>query len=303
MAHPVVPLLALFAVSIGIYAAFYARGGHVKPTRDAMGFLHHLREFGARLVRVAILFGYWTIVVGTFRFERFFLGPLPLATPVFDLFASASAGVYVALAHASLPDGVQVIVTRPTEAVAAQLQVSFLLAAVLTLPVIIYEAWAFFAPALEPKERRTLARALPMAGVLFLAGAAFAFFFVVPLLFSVLYAFAAPLGAASYLTAGSLVGTLFTFALCFGIAFEMPLIMALLVRLRIVQPSFFLRYWRHATVVIMILAAIVTDPTLVSQLMVGGMLLVLYWGGVAFAYLARPGERVADVASQPVGTA
>jgi sec-independent protein translocase protein TatC len=180
--------------------------------------------------------------------------------------------------------------------VAAQIQVAFLLGFLLAFPALVYEAWAFFSPALEPRERRALGRSLPIAGLLFVTGATFAYVYIVPTLFRVLYAFAGPIEAAQYLTAGALVGTLATFALLFGLAFELPLVMVLLVRLRVVSPSAYLRKWRHVTVAIFVLAALVTDPTVVSQILVAALLLALYWSGVLLSFLARP---ITAPAAQP----
>lgn len=282
-------LLAASAVVIGI---IYRRRELGAPARGPMRFLEHLRELGSRVIRVALVFGYWLVLVTTFRFDPARWHGLPVARPVADLFDNTTAQLYLLLARTSLPSDVRIIVTRPTEALGAQLEVGLMLSAVLTLPALFFEVWAFLSPALKAKERRLLARSIPLAGLLFLAGAVFSYLFLVPLLFQVLYAFAAPLGAERFLAAGALVGMLAVMAAIFGVAFELPLVMAILVRFGLVRPQIYLKYWRHATVAIAVVAAVVTaDPTLVSQVIVGSVMLVLYWGGVALSFtVRRPGD-------------
>jgi sec-independent protein translocase protein TatC len=253
-----------------------------------MRFTHHLRELRARILRLLALFAVWTTIFLTFRFETRQAYRLAFAVPVADVFDNAAARAYESLARALVPPGVDLIVTRPTEAVAAQLQVAFLLGFVLVLPALLFELWAFFTPALREREARALGRTLPVALVLFLSGATFAYYTIVPFMFRAFYAFADPLGARAFLSAGSLVGTVVAFALVFGLAFELPLTLVLLVRLGVVDPHAYVRHWRGVTFGIFVLAAVVTDPTLVSQLLVGAILLGLYWAGVGASFLARP---------------
>lgn len=277
-------LLALILLAYLLYAKLPP----VLPSRQAMGFLDHATELRNRLIRVFGLLGFWIVLLLTFRFQPLPLGPLTLAYPVPGVYDNAASRIYLFLANLNVPPGTQLIVTNPTEAVAAQLEVALLLGLLLTFPVLAYEAWAFFGPGLRARERRFLARIFPVSFLLFLAGAAFGLALMGPLLFRVLYAFARPLGAVQFLSAGSLVGTLTTMALIFGLAFQLPLVMVALVRFGLVAPTLWLRYWRHATLLIFLVAAIVTDPTLLSQMIVGIVLLGLYWGGVAASFLARP---------------
>jgi len=270
----------------------YGRG-RVLPSPGTMAFGDHARELRARLGRLALVFLFWSSLLLLVRFEPR-VGLVPYAVPVFDIFDNAASRVYVALASTIVPEGVRLLVSRPMEAAGAVIQLALLIGFVLTLPALLYEAWAFLSPGMTGRERRWFARILPVAGFLFVAGAAFAYLFVVPYLFTVFYAFAAPLGAEQYLAAGALVGTIVTFALVFGLMFELPLVMVALVRLRITTPRTYIRYWRHATIAAFALAAFVTDPTLLSQLIVGVLLLLLYWSGVAVSALVAPAATASD---------
>ncbi len=299
IAAPLAALAATLLAAAALLWLLYGRSQPVLPVRRAMPFLQHLSELGARIKRLTFLFLFWVAAFLLFRFERFHMGPVPLATPIFDMFDNTAARVYAAIAQTTVPPNVQLIVSRPTEAVMVHVEIALLLAFVILLPAVCFELWAFFSPGLENRERGILVRAFPYALVLFVAGATFAFLFIVPLLLRTLYAFANPIGAVEFLSVGALVGTVITFALIFGLAFELPLVMVVLVRMRVTTPRLYLRYWRHTTVGIFIVAAIVTDPTVVSQLIVASLLLALYWGGFLVSYALRPTSRDATAKVGP----
>lgn len=286
-AQAALSLLATFAAVALLAWVLYARLPPVLPVTKALTFLGHANELRNRLLRLFALLGFWSLAFLTVRVETVQVGRIPLPRLVPDVFDNVAARVYQALAAQFVPPGVEVIVSSPTEAVAAQLEIAFLLALVVTFPFLAFETWAFAGPALRERERAFLTKTFPVAFSLFAAGAAFGLALVTPLLFSTLYAFATPLGATQFLRADALVGTLTTMALVFGLAFQLPLAMVALVRFHVVSPHAYLRYWRHWTLGLFILAAVVTDPTLLSQLIVGTLLVLLYWGGVAASLLVN----------------
>jgi sec-independent protein translocase protein TatC len=284
-----VALFVLTLVAVALVAFFlYRKQTRPSSAEHEMTFLEHLEELRTRILRVGLLVVLWVTVFISMRLERTMVGTVPIPTPVPSLFDTISARVFGWVVVHTVPGNVRVVTLSATEAVSAQIQVAFVLAVIVTFPFLLYETWAFFAPGLAPNERRSLRRTIPAAVLLFGLGAFFGFRFVVPLLFDVLYGFAAPLGAEAFLSAGTLVGMVTTLVLLFGFAFELPLVMAALVRLRIVEPQSYLRKWRHATVAIFVVAALASDPTLTSQLIIGTLLLVLYWGGVGLSFLIQP---------------
>jgi sec-independent protein translocase protein TatC len=287
--------LVILLLAVGLITwLLYRRLGPVLPQGESVPFLEHVEELRARLIRMLLIWLMWTTVFLSFRAAPLPMGNLRLGAPVPSLFNNVAAQVYSGLARAVVPDGVQVIVASPTEAISAQLLIALSLALVVSAPLLLFEIWAFAAPALRARERVLLARTLPIAFALFGVGAAFAFWMIVPLLLAVLYGFAEPLGAIAFLSATALVGTVAITCALAGVAFELPLVMVGLVRLGLVAPSTYLRRWRHATLVIFILAALGPDPTLTSQLVLGGLLLVLYFGGVAASFaFVRPERNAA----------
>lgn len=284
------------AVTIALVASvawlLYVRLGPARPRLDPMPYLEHLEELRLRILRSGILVILWSGLFFSTRFNAFWIGPLPLGHPAPSLYDTAAAQTYQWVAATTVPSGVQLLVSSPLEAVGAQMEVALLLGLFVSLPLVLYEAWAFFSPGLGSREQRFLRRAAPAAFLLFLAGAAFGMFFVVPTLFAILYGFAAPLGAVTFISVGTLVGTVTTLILLFGAAFELPLAMAALVRLGFVRPHAYLHKWRHATIAIFLVAALASDPTLASQLIIGTMLFALYWAGVLLGFLSEPAQPI-----------
>lgn len=243
----------------------------------------HLEELQHRLVTVIVA---WTFLALFF----FSFGPawievagrtLPFVRP--SVHGSFSALVLEHLRVHFVPAGVRLVVLRPVDAILAQLTVTVFMAIVVSAPLAAYEAGAFLAPGLTPDERR-LARTLVLpVTVLFLAGVTFAYFVMVPITMQVLYGYAGAVGAEELLQIDELVNFVLLLHLLFGIAFQLPVVMAGLSEMGVVEPDAYRRYWRHAVVTIAILAAVVSDPSPVTQVIVGGPLILLYGLGYAAA--------------------
>ncbi len=175
-----------------------------------------------------------------------------------------------------------------TENLGVFMQVSLLSGVALAMPVIVYQIWRFVAPGLLPHERRYIYWLAPFATLLFLSGAAFAHFVMLPAAVPALLGFA-PIPTrprpANYIS--------FVTSLMFwvGISFEMPLLIFALAKVRLVSPGTLIRNWRVAVFLIALLAAVVTptgDP--VNMALVMGPLLVLYLLSIFLARLAYRGD-------------
>lgn len=259
-----------------------------RPGLERGAPLEHVEELRRRLLVVASVLVAGTVLSLTFRIEERggWLVPIP---GMYDTLASQ---LFLAAADALLPTDVQLIVTGPADGFVAQFTIALGIGIALAVPVAMDQLGRFLAPALLPHERRLLAWSVLPATGLFLLGAWFGFAILLPATFEALYRFSDALGAAAYLT----VADFATFTLAFlagcGLAFEMPLVMALLSRVGVVQPRTYWRGWRYAVVAILIVAMVVTpDPTIVSQLLLGLPLILLYVLGAGLAtwtYGKRP---------------
>ncbi len=270
-------VIALAAL-VGILFLFFSRS----RSTSEQTFLGHLEELRRRLLLSS------AAVVATMAFLFSFDWP-PGGWPRPALHDNLAARLFLRARDDLVPDSVTLIVSRPMDGFAAEMALSLGAALVLTSPFWIWQIGGFLWPALRPKEQRMVLRAFVPVVVLFLAGAAFAYVFVLPFILATLYDYGAALGAQGLLPVSEFVSFALSMILVFGIAFQTPLVMATLTRTGLVPAAFWGNYWRHAIVVIFILSALVTDPTIVSQVLVAVPLTILYAAGLV---LSRRAERV-----------
>lgn len=283
------PLVVLGAMMVLILLGSLARSltARGKEPNAAMGLLDHLHELQARLRVVLLAVALLMLVLFTVELVPISVGGLQLAMPVPSLTDNIAAQTFRLISQQFVPPGVQLVVVDPLSGAMVQVEVALFLALLVGSPLIAYEAGAFLMPALTPRERRSLLRAIPAATGLFVAGALFAYLLMVPTMMRVLYSYAQGLGARPFLAVDSLVSFAIIVTLIFGIAFELPVFMVALAKLGLVKPQTMATKWRHIVVGIFIAAAVITpDPTVVSQLMVAIPMLVLYGIGLVAARAA-----------------
>jgi sec-independent protein translocase protein TatC len=275
-------VLALLALAVAL--AFARR----RPALERGGWLEHVEELRRRVLLVAGVLVAATLGALTLRFEDYRGWPVPVPS----LYDTVASRLFRAAAAALLPDGVQLIVTGPADGFVAQFSIAVGIGVAAAIPVAVDQLARFLAPALRPRERRWLAWAVVPAAALFLLGAWFGYAVLLPTTFDALYRFSDALGAANYVT----VADFATFTLAFlagcGLAFELPLVMAVLSKAGVVRPRTYWRGWRHAVLAILVVAMVVTpDPTIVSQLLLAVPLILLYVLGAALStWMARPKE-------------
>ena len=188
-----------------------------------------------------------------------------------------------------LPAGGQLIATEVASPFFAPLKLAFFVAVVLAMPWLLYQAWAFVAPGLYKREKRLALPLLTSALVLFYAGCAFAFFLVLPAVFGFM-AKVTPDGVAMMTDINAYLDFVLVLFLAFGLAFELPVAMLVLVLLGWVSPAQLREGRGYAIVGIFIIAAIVTPPDVISQLMLAIPMCLLYEAGIlaASAIARRP---------------
>lgn len=171
-----------------------------------------------------------------------------------------------------------------TENIAVYMRISLLGGFIISLPFVLYQLIGFVTPGLEPQEKRWLYIAIPFATILFLAGVFFTYFVMLPTAIPFLVSF---LGVKTTPRLSSYINFVTSLVFWVGVAFETPLVIFLLAKLRLITAQALLKQWRVAVVVIAFLAAIITptgDPINMSILM--APLLVLYFFSILLASLA-----------------
>lgn len=214
-----------------------------KSKNGEMPFLDHLEELRWRIIYCLIALvacvglGFWLAV----QYNAVGL----LARPILPL----------------LPEG-KLAFMHPSEGFTVTLDAAMTFGFVFASPVIIYQVWQFLAPALKPHEKRIGLGVLFSGLVLFVSGAALAYFVVVPLALPWLFSFGGP-SLVPLITAEDYFSFIFAMVLTFGVSFELPIVILALAALGIVTPQFLSKYRRHAIVLIVIIGAFLTPGDMV----------------------------------------
>lgn len=189
--------------------------------------------------------------------------------------------------------GVTLIYTEVTEMLGTYMKVALLSGLILALPVIIYELVMFVAPGLTRQEKRYLYILLPGVTLSFVAGAAFAYFVLVPPALKFLLTFGGDI-ATPQIKIGNYISTVSSLLFWIGIIFEIPLVIYFLARIGVVNPRLLSRFRPYAIVGAFLLGAVITptfDP--INQTLVAAPLILLYEVGILLARVARRTPRPA----------
>ncbi len=192
-----------------------------------------------------------------------------------------------------LPERSSFIFTNPAEAFFTYLKISLLAGFLLAIPVVLYQFWAFVAPGLYRSERRAFFPVLLLSIFLFFAGAAFSFFLVFPLAFQFLVGFATD-DIMAMPTMKEYLGFSITLLLAFGASFQVPIVCMALVRLGMVGVADLRAKRRYVFAGAFVLAALITPPDVVSQVLLGFPVWLLYELGILLSARIKPRDWEAE---------
>jgi sec-independent protein translocase protein TatC len=196
-----------------------------------------------------------------------------------------SADLYALLAQpllAKLPQGGQMIATDVTTPFFVPLKVTMMVAFLITLPYILYQAWRFVAPGLYAHEKKLILPLIVASTLLFFCGMAFAYFAVFPMVFGFIIA-AAPQGVAVMTDIDKYLGFVLGMFMAFGITFQVPVAVVVLVRMGMVSVEKLREIRPYVIVGAFVVGAIFTPPDVVSQFMLAIPLWLLYEAGIVVA--------------------
>ena len=231
-------------------------------------FLSHLFELRDRLIRILLSVGIVFVCLFPWAKELYAL----LAQPLL----------------ATLPQGGQMIATDVVGVFMVPMKVALMVAFLIALPYVLYQVWAFVAPGLYDHEKRLALPLLSASVILFFIGMAFAYFLVFPTVFKFM-AKMAPDGVAWMTDIEKYLSFVMGTFLAFGATFEVPVIVIVLVRMRVVELAT-LREWRSYVIVgAFVIGAIFTPPDVISQFMLAVPLCLLYELGLLMArFVSHP---------------
>ena len=256
-------------------ATFWNKG---KKGEKEMSFLEHLEELRWHIIRsiLAIL----VFMILAFIFKNVIFGKVILGPKNPDFITNrllCQLGEYfntTALCINTKP--LNLINIKMSGQLTTHITVSMVAGLILAFPVILWEFWQFFKPALRPNEARYAQGAVFAASMLFFTGVLFGFFMLAPLSIHFLSSYEISEDVVNQINVRSYIGTLTSICLATGLVFELPIIAFFLTKIGIITPKFMRTYRKHAIVVIFILSAIITPPDVFSQTLVAIPLLILY---------------------------
>lgn len=181
------------------------------------------------------------------------------------------------------PDGL-FLYTGLSDGLMVRLSLSGLFALLVIIPVVLWHVWAFVKPGLKKSEQKFIFPVLIMSPILFVAGAAFAFYFLLPIVFRFFVDLNQTADVPNVLLPAVRDYLRFAIGLLkvFGIAFQLPLVLVLLNRIGVLKKSLVVKFRRYAIVLIVLFAAILTPPDVVSQLLLAIPMWLLFEFSILF---------------------
>jgi sec-independent protein translocase protein TatC len=258
-----------------------------------MSFLQHLEELRWILVRSAIAVLFFALIIWYFQEEimvNVFLSMKEKDFITFRLFCE-----YLGVCIEEIPVKMQSMTVSGQFTYA--LMMSFLGGLVVSFPYVFYQIWSFVKPGLKFKEKKMAKGLVFYVSLLFFSGILFGYFIVAPLSIQFFGSYQISDQIENNFTIGSYMSTILSTIFYSGLFFLLPIISYLLTKIGLIDVAFLVKYRKHAIVVILILAAIITPPDIASQIIVSIPIVVLYEIGIL---VSKRAERLAKKAAQTI---
>ena len=186
----------------------------------------------------------------------------------------------------ALSSGFDFVYLSPSELLTSYMKLSLVLGLVLSSPFILWQIWAFVQPGLTKREASSARSAIISGFVFFLLGVAFCYLLILPLTLQFLYSFNGSKDISASISFNNYMNFILGMLVAFGVVFEMPVLSFLLSRLGFLPPKILVKGRKFAILVIFLLAAIITPPDVLSQLMTAIPMLGLYELSIAVSRAA-----------------
>ncbi|MBI1228172.1 MAG: twin-arginine translocase subunit TatC [Bacteroidetes bacterium] len=243
-----------------------------------MTFFDHLEELRwhiFRSVAVVAAMGLVMFFMEDFVFTTIIFGPRSPEFITYRAICSLSNAIGMGDQLCFYPKPFGLITPDMGELFLTHIKMSFLIGFVLAIPYVFWEIWRFVSPGLTEKERKASRGAVLICSFLFTLGVLFGYFIISPFAISFLTGYELP-GVESTPSLDSYIGYMIMFTMPTGLVFQMPVAAHVLTMIGILSSSFLKNYRRHAAVVIVIVAGVITPPDAFSQILVALPLFGLY---------------------------
>lgn len=257
----------------------------IAKTNDTdMTFLDHLEELRWHIIRSLIaIIGCASIifVFKNFTFENIIFAPKNSTFPTYQFFCAISEITCFG------PPDFRLITREMGEQFFVHIKVSLWLGLILSCPIVFMEVWRFIKPGLYKEEEKAAKGLVFFCTILFLLGVLFGYFVIAPFAITFLASYQVGVDAVNSPTLASYVNYMTMFTLPTGFVFELPILVYFLARVGLITPAFMKQYRRHALVVILILAAVITPPDVLTQFLIGIPIFILYEFSIIIAKRTR----------------
>lgn len=247
--------------------------------QQEMSFLGHLEELRWHLVRSAtaiFIIGLLLFIFQKEVYEHFLLAHRKPDFITYQIFCDFFNLFGVDSTFCAVEFNDNLISLKPTQQLMNAIWSSFILGIILSFPYLVWELWRFISPGLTTKEVKSSKGFIFIASFLFFCGIAFSFYVIAPISIHFLYNYQISDLIQNNFTLDSHIGLVTNMLLGVSILFELPVLIYFLTKIGLVTPEFLKKYRKHALVVVLILAAIITPPDIASQVIVAIPILILY---------------------------
>lgn len=262
------------------------------PTEEReMTFVEHLDELRIHLIRIAIAIvvgGVFIFFATDVLFRHVIFGPLRVDFLTYKgmCWLSNWAGLGDQMCY--IPVGVEPVTLEMGEAFLLHIKICIFGGLIVTFPYIIYELWKFIKPALYQEEQHAIGGIAFTSSFLFLLGICFGYFILSPFAINFLMGYQLPMintdaDTGSILKASSYINYMIMFTIPVGVIFELPIAVYYLSKLGLITDATMKTYRRHAIVGILVIAAFVTPPDVMTQVIIGIPIYILYEISISIA--------------------
>ncbi|HJS00993.1 MAG TPA: twin-arginine translocase subunit TatC [Flavobacterium sp.] len=265
-----------------------------KKNVNEMSFLDHLEDLRWLLVRstiAVIIMAMFTYFISDYLFDTIIFGPTRASffTYVYFCELSHSLGFAESICITEMPFIIQN--TEMEGQVNVFIWICILFGFILSFPYILWEIWKFISPALYQTEKKNAKVFIFFSSLLFFIGVIFGYFVVIPMSVNFVATFTVSPMVLNQFTLESYIGMVKTSIIASGLFFELPIIIYFLTKLGLVTPDFLRKYRKYAIVLVLIIAAIVTPPDVVSQTIVAIPMLIIYEASIFISVLVAKKEK------------
>jgi len=248
-------------------------------SKDQLSFFEHLEELRWHIIRslVAImLFAIAAFLGKSFIFDRVIFGPTHLSFPSYKALCWMGNTLHLGKNMCVESINFKIINLDMAGQFTTHIKVSFIAGLIVASPYVFWELWRFLKPALYSNEKKAAKGLVAVCAGLFLFGILFGYFLIVPFSVNFLGNYHVSPDVQNTINLGSYISVISMICLSAGIIFELPILAYFLSKIGLLTPDFMKSYRKHAIVVILILAAVITPPDVTSQVLIAVPILLLY---------------------------